>query len=172
MEELKREHPEYAGVEIRRVEERREREFAKGFDYYYVPSFYVDGVKLHEGVATRRSSNPSIKRRSPDGFALTTRRNQECRGPHAHAGRATRRPDGANFGSAPGILWRTVKPFARRLRRFPFPAVVERSAVHRETVFLDMERLEIVSLRLESTRRRSGSYRSGLRALMRASWVW
>lgn len=53
MEELVREHPEYASVEIRRVEERREREFASKFDYYYVPSFYLDGVKLHEGVATK-----------------------------------------------------------------------------------------------------------------------
>ena len=53
MEELVREHPEYANVEIRRVEERREREFARGFDYYFVPTYYLDGVKLHEGVATK-----------------------------------------------------------------------------------------------------------------------
>lgn len=51
--ELEREHPEYGNVEIRRVEERREREYARGFDYYFVPTFYVDGVKLHEGVATK-----------------------------------------------------------------------------------------------------------------------
>lgn len=53
MEEALREHPEYAGVEIRKVEERRERAFANGFDYYFVPTFYVDGVKAHEGAATK-----------------------------------------------------------------------------------------------------------------------
>jgi glutaredoxin len=53
MEEVVREHPEYAAVEVRAVEERREREFARGFDYYFVPTFYVDGIKEHEGVATK-----------------------------------------------------------------------------------------------------------------------
>ena len=53
MEEVVREHPEYAAVEVRTVEERSEREFARGFDYYYVPTFYVGGVKAHEGVATK-----------------------------------------------------------------------------------------------------------------------
>jgi hypothetical protein len=66
-EELVREHPEYANVEIRRVEERREREFARGFDYYFVPTYYLDGVKLHEGGRRRRPSRPSTGRRSPDG---------------------------------------------------------------------------------------------------------
>lgn len=53
MEEVVREHPEYAAVEVRRVEERRERGFANGFDYYFVPTYYVGGVKAHEGVATK-----------------------------------------------------------------------------------------------------------------------
>jgi glutaredoxin len=54
MEETLREHPEFAAVEIRKVEERRERAFANGFDYYFVPSYYVDGVKAHEGIASKR----------------------------------------------------------------------------------------------------------------------
>lgn len=52
-EEILREHPEYAAVEVRKVEERRERDFANTFDYYYVPTFYVDGVKVHEGAASK-----------------------------------------------------------------------------------------------------------------------
>jgi len=52
-EEVLREHPEYAAVEVRKVEERREWDFANTFDYYYVPTFYVDGVKVHEGAASK-----------------------------------------------------------------------------------------------------------------------
>ena len=54
MEETLREHPEFASVDVRKVEERRERAFANGFDYYFVPTYYVDGVKVHEGVASKR----------------------------------------------------------------------------------------------------------------------
>ena len=53
MDELMREHPEYANIPLRRVEEREERAYANGFDYYLVPTFYVAGVKVHEGVATK-----------------------------------------------------------------------------------------------------------------------
>ena len=52
-EEVLGEHPEYAAVEVRKVEERRERDFANKFDYYYVPTYYVDGVKVHEGAASK-----------------------------------------------------------------------------------------------------------------------
>jgi glutaredoxin len=54
MRDVLQEHPEYADVEIRKVDEQRERAFADSFDYYYVPTYYVDGVKVHEGVASRR----------------------------------------------------------------------------------------------------------------------
>jgi glutaredoxin len=54
MEETLLEHPEFASVEVKKVEERRERAFANGFDYYFVPTYYVDGVKVHEGVASKR----------------------------------------------------------------------------------------------------------------------
>lgn len=51
--ELTRENPEYAKIEIEKVEERRESERADKYDYYYVPTFYVDGEKLHEGASTK-----------------------------------------------------------------------------------------------------------------------
>ena len=31
------------------IEESEQPEVADAFDYYYVPTFYVDGVKVHEG---------------------------------------------------------------------------------------------------------------------------
>ncbi len=47
IEELKAEHAELAAVEI--IEESERPDVADKFDYYYVPTFYVDGVKEHEG---------------------------------------------------------------------------------------------------------------------------
>lgn len=47
--ELKEEYPEFSGIEIEMTEETEEPEVADQYDYYYVPTFYVDGVKVHEG---------------------------------------------------------------------------------------------------------------------------
>lgn len=52
MEELKKEHPEYEKVEIRIADETVETELADSLDYWYVPCYFVDGVKVHEGVPT------------------------------------------------------------------------------------------------------------------------
>lgn len=49
IEELKRENPEYNNIEIKLVEETQEAAYADTFDYYYVPTFYIDGKKVHEG---------------------------------------------------------------------------------------------------------------------------
>ncbi len=49
IEELKAEHAELAAVEIEMIEESGRPDVADKFDYYYVPTFYVDGVKEHEG---------------------------------------------------------------------------------------------------------------------------
>ncbi len=42
-------HPELAAVGIETIEESEDPEEADRYDYYYVPTFYVDGVKVHEG---------------------------------------------------------------------------------------------------------------------------
>lgn len=55
IDELKKEHPEYAQVEIETIEENREAGKTQGYDYWYVPTFFVDNVKLHEGVPTKES---------------------------------------------------------------------------------------------------------------------
>ena len=49
IEDLKAAHSELAAVEIEMIEESEQPEVADRFDYYYVPTFYVDGVKEHEG---------------------------------------------------------------------------------------------------------------------------
>lgn len=52
MDQLKAEHPEYNNVEIELVEESKEPEKTDGYDYWYVPTFFVDDQKIHEGVPT------------------------------------------------------------------------------------------------------------------------
>lgn len=53
MDQVKKEHPAYAAVPIEYVEETREAARAAQYDYYYVPTYYVDGAKVHEGAASK-----------------------------------------------------------------------------------------------------------------------
>ncbi|MGM9758961.1 MAG: glutaredoxin family protein [Parabacteroides sp.] len=48
IEELQAEFPELKAVEIQTIEESRQPEIANQYDYYYVPTFYLDGKKVHE----------------------------------------------------------------------------------------------------------------------------
>ena len=50
--QLTAENPAYENLTIRRVDEAVETDFANSLDYYYVPTFYVEGEKLMEGVPT------------------------------------------------------------------------------------------------------------------------
>ena len=50
-DELKAAHPEYAAVPFEMIDERKQPDVAEKYDYYYVPTFYVDGEKVHEGHA-------------------------------------------------------------------------------------------------------------------------
>ena len=52
--EVTAEHPELAAVEIERIDENRNRAVADRYDYWYVPTFYVDGVKAHEGACSKK----------------------------------------------------------------------------------------------------------------------
>ena len=49
IDELKQEHPEFKDIVLETVDELEEPELADTFDYYYVPTFYVDDKKVHEG---------------------------------------------------------------------------------------------------------------------------
>lgn len=53
MDELKKENPKYAELEIQIVDEQEQAELAEQYDYFYVPTYYVDGEKVHEGAATK-----------------------------------------------------------------------------------------------------------------------
>lgn len=49
IEELKKENPEYNKIAIELIEETEQPDFADTFDYYYVPTFYINNEKIHEG---------------------------------------------------------------------------------------------------------------------------
>ncbi len=52
-DELRREDAAYAALEIEMIDEQREPAVADRYDYYYVPTYYVGGCKLHEGAAEK-----------------------------------------------------------------------------------------------------------------------
>ena len=60
IEELKAEYPEFQPIEIEMIEETQHPDIADQYDYYYVPTFYVDGVKVHsrsgQGILSVRHS--------------------------------------------------------------------------------------------------------------------
>ncbi len=53
MEELMKETPRYKEIPLKVIDETLEPEIADRYDYYYVPTFYVDKEKVHEGAATK-----------------------------------------------------------------------------------------------------------------------
>ena len=53
LKEIQAEDPELAAVPVEMIDEKRDPARAEQYDYWYVPTFYVDGKKLHEGAATR-----------------------------------------------------------------------------------------------------------------------
>jgi len=53
MEELFEENPEYRDLEIEIIDEVEEPDIANQYDYYFVPTYYLDGEKFHEGVPSR-----------------------------------------------------------------------------------------------------------------------
>lgn len=52
MDQLRKQHPEYEKVQIEVIGESKEPEKTEGYDYWYVPTFFVDGRKILEGVPT------------------------------------------------------------------------------------------------------------------------
>lgn len=44
----------FKDIEITMIDEAEQPEYANQFDYYHVPTFYVDGVKRKEGVLTKQ----------------------------------------------------------------------------------------------------------------------
>ena len=52
MDELFKSDPEYLKIPLTITDELKEPELAAKFDYYYVPTYYLDEKKVHEGAAT------------------------------------------------------------------------------------------------------------------------
>ena len=52
MDMLFAEKKEYSSLFIEKIDELEHPDIAAGYDYYYVPTYYVDGEKLHEGPAS------------------------------------------------------------------------------------------------------------------------
>lgn len=57
-EELLAEHPAWKDIPFQMVDESREAALADTYDYYYVPTYYVGGQKVHEGHAEK----PDVER--------------------------------------------------------------------------------------------------------------
>ena len=49
IDELKQENPKFKEIEIETIEETVHADIADQYDYYYGPTFYLDGEKVHEG---------------------------------------------------------------------------------------------------------------------------
>jgi thiol-disulfide isomerase/thioredoxin len=64
IDELKQQEA-YKNVEIVLIEETELPEIAEAYDYYYVPTFYVDEDKKHEGAVTREQVEAVFKEALP-----------------------------------------------------------------------------------------------------------
>ncbi|HEY5562122.1 MAG TPA: thioredoxin family protein [Clostridiaceae bacterium] len=53
LKEIKEEDSRFKEVEITIIDEEKQPELSEKFDYYYVPTYYVDGVKIHEGATSK-----------------------------------------------------------------------------------------------------------------------
>lgn len=62
IEEVKASVPELAQLEIEMIEEEEQAEVAEQYDYYYVPTFYIDGVKVHEGGIYPDEMEPLLRK--------------------------------------------------------------------------------------------------------------
>lgn len=52
----------YRGVEVEIIDEREQPALADRYDYYYVPTYYLAGEKLHEGAADRAAVRAVLER--------------------------------------------------------------------------------------------------------------
>ena len=61
VEALKAKNPEYKDVEIEEIDENKQSDISSKYDYYYVPTYYVDGEKMHEGVPSFEAIESVLK---------------------------------------------------------------------------------------------------------------
>ena len=51
--ELKMENKDYENINIKFIDEIANYELADSFDYYFVPTFYINNSKVHEGKVNK-----------------------------------------------------------------------------------------------------------------------
>ncbi len=61
IEKLKESNSAYETVVIDVIDEKLNPSEADKYDYYYVPSFFIDGEKIHEGVPTEEAVEKVLK---------------------------------------------------------------------------------------------------------------
>lgn len=62
VEDLKNKDQDYKNIEIEYIEESKNAKIASTYDYYLVPTYYVDGIKVHEGVPSLDKIENVLKR--------------------------------------------------------------------------------------------------------------
>lgn len=62
IDECKSQNPEFNNLEIEQIDEREQYQVAKQYDYFYVPTFYIDGEKVHEGAVTCEQVRAILKK--------------------------------------------------------------------------------------------------------------
>ncbi|KAF0197209.1 MAG: glutaredoxin-like protein [Bacillota bacterium] len=55
MEELKGENENYAAIEVALINEKLQPELAAQYDYYLVPTYFINANKVHEGAASKET---------------------------------------------------------------------------------------------------------------------
>lgn len=53
IDEVKEENPKYRDIKVEIIDEEKYPDISKQYDYYYVPTYYVGNVKVHEGGTTK-----------------------------------------------------------------------------------------------------------------------
>ena len=53
IEEIKAEMPVFKDLQIELIEESERSKLANSYNYFYVPCFYVNENKVHEGITTK-----------------------------------------------------------------------------------------------------------------------
>ena len=62
MDELRAGNAEYAAVHVEMIDENRHPDIADAYDYWYVPTFFVDGQKIQEGVPSLQAVESVFKK--------------------------------------------------------------------------------------------------------------
>lgn len=62
IDDLKSQNSNYSQIDIEYIDESKNVQIASAHDYYFVPTFYVDGIKIHEGVPTIEKIEEVLKK--------------------------------------------------------------------------------------------------------------